>query len=41
MSLDLRVLSWLESRVDELLEEGMTELEAINKAYEEMETWGV
>ena len=39
MSLDWRVLSWFENRVDELLEEGMTELEAINLALEESDQW--
>jgi|ETNvirenome_2_60_1030617.scaffolds.fasta_scaffold00109_6 hypothetical protein len=39
MSLDWRVLSWLENRVDELLEEGMTELEAINLALKESDQW--
>jgi len=39
MSLDWRTLNWLETRVDELIEKGMTELEAINLALEESEQW--
>ncbi len=39
MSLDWRTLNWLETRVDELIERGMTELEAINLALEESEQW--
>ena len=31
MSLDWRTLNWLETRVDELIERGMTELEAITR----------
>ena len=39
MSLDWRTLNWLETRVDELIDRGMTELEAINLALEESEQW--
>jgi len=40
MSLDFRVLNWLETRMNELIQEGVPEDKAEEQAYEELEPWG-
>ena len=38
MSLDFRVLNWLETRMNELIQEGVPEDKAADQAYEELES---
>ena len=40
MSLDWRTLNWLETRMNELIQEGVPEDKAEEQAYEELEPWG-
>ena len=40
MSPDWRTLNWLETRMNELIQEGVPEDKAADQAYEELEPWG-
>lgn len=40
MSLDWRTLNWLETRMNELIQEGVPEDKAADQAYEELESCG-